>query len=154
MKTKILYIHPAAATEYLFTEHMVWEQVDPVNIMQCLCWTVASKHSSEQQGWKSILFMYCSRHQINRDILYLDKKPSTARQPCYFATEILPSRAKCSGQHKKCCYILQTAPDNIYGLYDTVCISWVKVFIRVVEPWWEEAFLGRNGYRTAQSPGK
>lgn len=72
MKTKILYIHPAAATEYLFTEHMVWEQVDPVNIMQCLCWTIASKHSSEQQGWKSILFMYCSRHQINRDILYLD----------------------------------------------------------------------------------
>lgn len=69
MESKVLYIHPAAATVYLSTECM--EQVNPVNIMQCLCWTIASKDSSEQQGWKSILFLYCSRHQINRNILYL-----------------------------------------------------------------------------------
>lgn len=88
MKSKILYIHPAAATVYLFTECMVWEQVYPDNIMQCLCWTIASKHSLEQQEWKSILFMFCSRHQINWNISYLAKKKkpqnlSTARQPCY-----------------------------------------------------------------------
>lgn len=33
MESKILYIHPAAATVYLFTECMVWEQVNPVNVM-------------------------------------------------------------------------------------------------------------------------